>query len=269
MLNSIPNTSIIWEPLHVTRGLVPPELNLGWMPYIPEYETCEEVRDILNKILSGLKVNDWSSRESTPFDFLFTKRFIVKFVRANALLPWVIRNFNLRSKPIYFLRHPVPTAISQIKAFYYDEPFRKFEVPQQIFNDVYKDHFQFLHSLDTKLEQQVAIWCIHNSRTLKHKGNGKFWHILFYEKLLMNPEEELYRLSCELAVEFPKSILQRISEPSKTDYKNDFISSPEKQLSKWTKDLSKLKLNNIDRILKYFDINLYSAYETMPNLFNN
>ena len=46
VLSSIPGTAIIWEPLHGTKGLIPKDFNLGWMPYIPETEEREELQDL-------------------------------------------------------------------------------------------------------------------------------------------------------------------------------------------------------------------------------
>lgn len=266
MLNLIPNTSIIWEPLHVERGLVPSSLNFGWMPYIPEYEVWNDARNIFTDIFSGIRINEWSTQVSSPLDYLFTKRFIVKFVRANALLPWIVNNFEFKNRPIYLLRHPVPTAISQIKEFYDKDPFVEFEVPQQAFNEFYKQNIDFLKLLKTKLEQQVAIWCIHNVRTIKNKKNDKRWLTVFYENLLMNPENEFSRIGNELGYRFTKSVLQKITVPSKTDFKKNFIPNPSMQITKWKNQLSSSELNKVHRILKYFDIEIYSAYDSMPQV---
>jgi hypothetical protein len=266
MLNLIPNTSIIWEPLHVKRGLVPSSLNFGWMPYIPEYEVWNEAHNVFADIFSGVRINEWSTQVSSPSDYLFTKRFIVKFVRANALLPWIVNNFEFKNRPIYLLRHPVPTAISQIKEFYHKDPFVEFEVPKQVFNEFYKQNIDFLKSLKTKLEQQVAIWCIHNVRTIKNEKNNKDWLTVFYENLLTNPENEFGRIGNELGYRFSKSELQKITAPSRTDFKKDFIPDPYKQISKWKDQLSGSELDKIDRILKHFNIEIYSAYDSMPQI---
>ena len=188
---------------------------------------------------------------------------MIKFVRANCLVPWICKNFKFKRKPIYFLRHPVPTALSQVKAFdkYKNKNHSLVDhIPNQLLPK-YKDVFQ---ELDSFFEKRLALWCIHNKYTLEQKKNGKSWTILFYEHMLLDPEGELKQIEDNLGIKIPSQALNKIYKPSKTDYNRNFLKDPERQINKWTHELSNKDLERAQMILDYFNIKIYSAYNTMP-----
>ena len=53
IIKSIPNTAIIWEPLHLKYIHQLRELNFGWRQYIPEEVDWPQAKLLFTKIIEG------------------------------------------------------------------------------------------------------------------------------------------------------------------------------------------------------------------------
>ena len=259
VLSSIPKTTIYWEPLHRKRGVAPKNLNFGEHVFVSENDTKPEFFSFFRKMLAAKYINEWVMLRSTTQKYREADKLIIKFVRANLILPWLTRNFEFKHLPILLLRHPIPTCMSQIRAFENDTPFKSFEIPQGLYDiSNYKTHETFLKSMNTKLELSVALWCVHNLYTLNHPNTNKKWLLVFYENLLLQPELEFTRISEALQIQIPK-VDTKLKKASSTDFKGDFKQDPQKQLSKWQSKLSKEETNRMQYIFDYFDLKIYRA----------
>jgi hypothetical protein len=122
---------------------------------------------------------------------------IVKDVHASNLLPWFRTNFP-EVPIVYVVRHPIPTAISHLRAdFFYGladyvaDP-RGRELAERspaaawlpVF-DEYKDHPE-------PLARQVAEWCLENAYPLSQIEEDPA--LTFYEFAVLKPEAELERM---------------------------------------------------------------------------
>jgi hypothetical protein len=264
LLMHIPRTAVIWEPSHVTLGVMPPSFRFGWRPFVPENVERQDIRELFKDLLLGRMQNQWTTRMSRVQDYIKADKFILKFVRLNGMLPWLTKNFSFRHKPVYILRHPVAVALSQIKAFHECEGDSNFEIPDVIYNEKYLLHKDFLATIKTPIERYVAGWCLHNAQNINHPRAGKDWVIVYYESLLTNPSVELHRIFSELGIEFPDQMMSEIVKPSQMVYKNDFYPQVNKQLNKWRTRISERDLQLTDRILKYFKIEIYNVNHNMP-----
>jgi hypothetical protein len=95
---------------------------------------------------------------------LKARTLIVKFVRANTMLPWIARTFPLRG--IYFIiRHPCATIASQLATGYYSKITLK-----QLINEVKKvpelandkELLMRLSGINSEIERLAAIWAFEN-----------------------------------------------------------------------------------------------------------
>ena len=211
LLLQIPYTTTLWEPFHVNNGIVPASLNLGWRPFVAEFEVRKDIYNLFTKLLTGRLINEWVNYGTTIQQSFYTKQFIIKNVRLNSMLPWLTKNFNFKHKPIYLLRHPMAVALSQLKAFKKEEKFEPYPVPKVVRDDVYSQRELYLSTLTTKLEQQIAEWCLHNVDTIKHARAMKDWHLVYYENLLIEPEKELESIFSALKINMPKQILAKFT----------------------------------------------------------
>jgi hypothetical protein len=259
----IPGSIINWEPLHADNGVVPKEFRWGKMPNIPEDDSTGEYIQLMDDILSMRKISTWTIRFCSFTSLIRGRQVITKFVRANRLLPWMTNHFNFRYKPVYLLRHPIPVCISKIKNFQQGARLKPFQVPDCINNDIYKKHFEYLNSMETLLQRQIAVWCIRNAGIINHPSAGKKWVVAYYEDLVSDPENEIPKLFTKLNLDVPKKLGQ-FHKASKSNYLNDFKEDSAEQLSKWKKEVNANEISKIEAIFNYFAIKIYSAYNVYP-----
>lgn len=273
ILSKIPRSCINWEPLHEEKGVVPQNFNWGPRPYIPYDDQNKLYFDLIKNILQFKVYSNWSSKYFAVLkikEMIRCKFLIIKFVRANLLLPYIMNKFNFNNKPILLIRHPIDVCISQIKAFDGDDKNYSVKIPNSINNDRFYEHKDFIESLQTKLEYKIAHWCLNNSLLLQDSETLKKVTIVFYSDLLLKPKEETLRILKTLNF-IRKADIDRIIDsinfriPSKTNFKNNFNSDPQKQLYKNFEDLSKLEKDSIQGIFNHFQINLFDAYQPLPN----
>ena len=190
MLNYTLDVCINWEPLHVNNGVVPKELNFGWVPFIPREQLNQTYISLFTNIHEFKLHSEWTIKNIRLKKLIQSKHILVKYVRANLLIPYFFEIFKFKYPPIFLIRHPLDTSLSHIKAFNKNNSSIKTEIPTCINNERFVKHNEFINQLETKLEIAIAIWCMNNCPTLDQINNYDL-HILFYSDLLLNPRQEL------------------------------------------------------------------------------
>jgi len=200
----------------------------------------------------------------------FAKKLIIKFVRANRLLPWLAEKFHIRG--IFFIiRHPCAVVASQLKtgfyAYFKDTP--PYKQVKPTLNDVINEATN-IDVLDKKIidkmkryktEEEVltAIWCLDNYVPINHPKPHP-WTTVIYEKLIKD-ENEVVRLFKILGEKnIPKSAIENLKEPSIMTLGRDheMILKTEKQLSKWKKALTNKQIERVLKVVKDFDLDFYT-----------
>ncbi len=121
ILGQLSRTIINWEPLHSKSGIVPKALLFGEMPYIPENSLDKTYYRLFKNIFKNSVYSKHTSWYLGIKQLIYSKQVVVKFCRANLLLPWFVTRFKFRYKPIFLIRHPIPTCLSIIKSWVADE----------------------------------------------------------------------------------------------------------------------------------------------------
>ena len=114
LLNTIPRSAILWEPLFLDADPQLPKIGFGWRTYVPPDRDRPEMEAYLRRVLTGRVLNPWTLQRTSLRDVYRVKRWIVKFVRANMLLPWLTLRFPTR-RPLLLVRHPCAVVASQIR----------------------------------------------------------------------------------------------------------------------------------------------------------
>lgn len=258
LINTLPDTAMLWEPLHLLNVKEFRELGFGWRQHIPENEQWKEAEETFEKLFKGEFLNFWLSSREFPLKFCTAERMVIKFVRANGMLAWLTKTFKFKKAPVYLLRHPFAVAASQMKEGSWDDEFKGYEIPEVPFNKIYSEHISFLSSLKAKQEKMVANWCINNKIVLENSRNDKDWITLHYENLLLNPEEELQRIFNRWGLPMPDGILGRVRRASSTTKETIFQKDLEAQLSKWQPFFKVEEIERMQKVLDYFEIKVYS-----------
>ncbi|MBK6753357.1 MAG: hypothetical protein IPG69_07120 [Flavobacteriales bacterium] len=95
LVRTIPSTATIWEPLDLENN--PPFARIGfwWRQHIPEGEQWPEAEALFQDLLAGRMLSNYLTRTSTLADLREADRLVVKFIRGNLLLPWMVQRFPL------------------------------------------------------------------------------------------------------------------------------------------------------------------------------
>lgn len=269
LLLNIPNTFTHWEPLHPETGVVPKTWNWGRRVFILKEDNTKAYFCLIRNILTlnlYTKKTIWYWKQSISSLFL-SKIVITKFVRANLLLPYITNNFKFKNKPILIIRHPIDSCLSIMKAPQFKTCIG--EVPDWLNNERYLKEADYLQSLNTLLEYNVAMWCINNCPLLEDKSTLSKLNIVFYSDLVLNPEKEIRIILDSLSI-VKKTDIENIlndmnfRKASITDFQQDFMLNPEEQLNKNIAGLTAREKKGIQQVFDHFDFKLYDAYSVLP-----
>lgn len=258
---------MLFEPLTPTADGPFKKLGFAWDQPIPETAEWIEAKLAFMLMLRGKAISDWNITysPSSTMTFLLARRLIVKFCHANALLPWLTRNFEFRYLPVFLLRHPFAVVASQLKHGNWAYKYSEFRVPRCRFSEHYQRHAPFLSTLASKEEALVAQWCLSNLVPLRQAGTEGRWVTLYYEQLLTDPEATFRSLFERWSLPLPDDIMRRITKPSVTTVDGDLKQEPERQLAKWSDAFSRRQLQKMSDVLQYFGVTEYGMGSSLPD----
>ena len=109
----------------------------------------------------------------------------------------------------------------------------------------------------------TLMWCIENILPVYNQQIKKRY-IFFYEDIVNNPEREFDLMVKILGLERKpdNSIIVRPSQQAPQERKTK--SFDKNQLTRWMKSFNRQQLYEIEKILKFFNVAIYSAYEPIP-----
>jgi hypothetical protein len=269
IINTIPNTAIIWEPLHLGYAEQLKDLGFGWRQYIPETVNWPEVNSFFEQVFSGKILNKWTMSNTDIIDYVYAKYFIIKICRGNMMLPWITRYFNFTYRPIHLIRHPFAVVNSQLKQGGWNQPFKKYKIQEIKYNDCFEVHKDFLESLTSREEVLTAVWCITNNVPLNHPENNNRWITIYYEDLVIDPEKEINRIFDIWGIPIPIDVDKSYRKISRTTLGEINMVNPEIQLARWKKELTEVQIEKMQMVLEYFKYKIYSYKDLTPVLENS
>jgi len=263
ILKKLPGTAMLWEPLSISQVHQFRDLGFPWRQYIPENGMWPEARQTFDRLFSGRLLSRYLCRRTSPEEIRKARFLLIKFCRANQLLPWLTSEFQFYYAPIYIVRHPCAVVASQLNQGGWNHITPRFEIPEGRFASFYSDHQSFLSTVDTVEKKLAATWCLCNKVPLDHPENNIRWITLTYESMLQNPAKELNRIFSRWKIVFPENLHEWASKASETTVLESPIQSGKTadQLSHWKKQLTTKQKDDIYSVLQYFGIELYDSHE--------
>jgi hypothetical protein len=264
----------LFEPLH--RNWFPEASDAGFSPrdYINPNALASQKEEYLRKVFEGRvasKVPHYSLNPMTIIHRCLSDKLIVKFVRANRLVPWIAERFAVRGI-IVLLRHPCAVVESQLRRGIngYFLPNTAPALPEMVLADAQKLSgdivdgrlLEFVANLKAPHEGLAAIWALDTLVPLYYwKDYGYF--IATYEDIIRNKgDKAIGKVLDHLGVkENAARITQRaISSPSAltTKSKTEF-SSAERILSSWKGRLGTRQATRILEIVNEFGLDFYTC----------
>jgi hypothetical protein len=299
ILATLPGYLTVFEPLNQVWFPVVADMDIGPRPYIPPGAEAHKVREYLAKIFAG-EVPSTSSHHSLTLETirrrLCAKKVIVKFVRANRLLPWMATSFHLRK--IYFIiRHPCAVVESQMRTGItgYDVLSEVCLFPRGVggsrwqiwgrvgkrsidrrveVEDILEGASQIrgvrensmlmdkLKTLSSQDEILAALWCLDNYVPFGRLGSS-LWHTVIYEELVTDGRKVLKEIFDFVGEEVPSAAYDKLRAPSSTS-KSD-LTEESRQLSRWKRVLSPDQIARIMRVLEWFGFDRFYSEDPKPD----
>ena len=241
VLCALPGVQQIFEPLFPLWNERVRQIT-GWdmsNPYIrsiylhPE-ENNLEWNELWGMILTGRLRNYWTDYERSSW---FPDRFMIKEIRANMMLGYIYRQFQLSI--IYIMRHPCAVVHSRLAA---PQPWHADvqDILQQA--NLVADHlFPFVADIEKEtdlLGAHAVWWAVENHvalsqlRVIPH-------YLVFYEDLVSRPREVLASLLPWLGVEtIPEEVLSLLPRSSRMSNERLDYQDAQDRLSRWQVSLS-------------------------------
>ena len=287
ILNTIPRTCMIWEPLDLrsipelynliqsmrlssliskrTYGLEISRLkstriselswlkNSGiWSINMESGDDWTELEDYLEMVLTGQVLNLHTTLMTRLIDIIKSNRLIVKFCRANRLLKWMTERFSISS--VLLIRHPCAVVASQMRHGAWDD--RRYPMIDQMILEKHPGLFEIVNSVQTREEALAVDWCIDYAVPLAAEKPHP-WILVTYEKLVREGEKELQRLFNAIEVDMSSEAVKHLSIPSETSISSSAISRGVDPLAGWTTYLTNEQVNRVLNIVSQFGLHFY------------
>ncbi|WP_274475275.1 sulfotransferase family protein [Mangrovimonas aestuarii] len=268
MLRDSLDLCINWEPLHPELGAVPKDYSLGNRPFIIENDPNFRYKELFKDIFEFKTHAFWNRKYLTLTQLIRGKQVLVKFVRANLLVPYILKNFNFKYPPIFLLRHPIDVCLSKIRVNHKSlVNTHEMEIPNWLNNDRFVKHKDYVDKLETRLEKEIAVWCINNAPVLNKLAYYNL-HTIFYSDILIDPKKEMEKLFINYQIDNYEEKLSKINfrKASSTNNRKGFgyQSDVTGQLYKNFEALDLEMKNRIQEIFDYFDLKVFTAYSPLP-----
>jgi len=255
LLNTIPHSVIIFEPLHIRRVSEAKLAGFDWMTYLDPGQKNPLAYDYMDKVLRGQVITKWTAREIKKLSIqecLKADTLIIKFVRANMILDWMVNSFPIR-RPILMLRHPCAVVASQIRREWKDRVSLENLMASPIFK-LYPYLLSKVNGLETVEEYLAVKWCLDYFHPLLNTGN---YELVIYEKLVSDGTEQIKRIFKKLGYAIPEKSFSQLKIPSMTSYDGNPWNEDD-PLSRWKKYLSREQIMQIMEVVKRFGMDFYS-----------
>jgi hypothetical protein len=254
----------IWEPFHPgqspeTVNAEGPNFGLGLRPFLSPDAVHPELEQWMGDLLAGrlgpkqqgaCRYGDISQL----YRFLRARKTVVKFCRAQRLLPWITRRFPVRC--LFLIRSPVATVASQLFHGSFQREGVDEEHPilsKQVWEE-YGDLAQYASTLQYLEEKLAATWCFDHlipSEKLQDDDNVRVVH---YDDLVVRPYEPLRGLEGFLGLRFADRAMRKLQRPSATVVADSNVLKGRSALNTWRSRLSGDQCRRIADVVERFGV---------------
>ena len=270
ILQQLPGVLPSFEPFHAQHGEVPAAFGWENKPVVTAASVTVDQETWIRDVLTLRTAPGWTTKYTSSKQVLTGRRVLIKAVKANLLLRWLITAVQFKYAPIVLIRHPLATTVSFRRSLGWpaaaSDAERWSENPQ---TRHYYEHRQYYTSLTTDLERRVAYWCIENRAVLSDATIRAHCITVYYEYLLLDPAREIDRILKRWNLtDVPPSVVTqlRYDRPSATTYRDDLRDLPEEQLRKAWQLTTAREREQVQAVLNHFGVTLYHCDDPMPQL---
>jgi hypothetical protein len=243
----------IFEPLHTRYIERAAAVGIQKNMYLAPDDIWNEGKNYLTEVFSGRAINPWLASQITLRQALNTRYLVVKLVRGNLLLEWIVRNFKTRL-PALVIRHPCAVIASQLSKGWTPSL-------RVLLSNPYLDNLQQIKSRCESLNQPEELlalaWCLKYHAPLAIPKPYPFI-IVCYENLVRNGHKEIEKLFYLWGLELTDEVIQKIKKPSNTVTEKSQVLSGKDPLAGWKENLNSEQISNILKVVNIFGMDFYS-----------
>jgi hypothetical protein len=251
---------MLWEPLFLDAD---PELGrIGFTErtYIAPDAERPDMESYLRRVLTGRVLNRWTLGHTNLRQIYRVRRWIVKFVRANMLLPWLIRRFPVR-RPLLIIRHPCAVVASQSRIGAWQKATIS-DCPELF------DAFPHLRPICARMKTQVEIlaarWCLDYFVPLTTPPPHP-WQTIPYERLVRDGPRELERVFAGLDIPMPHDATRHLQNPSASASPRSRIRHGLDPLDGWRSALSPVQSQQVLDVTAAFGLDDVYGHDLEPD----
>lgn len=258
VLDEIPKSCPLFEPLQLNYVPEAKAAGFSWRTYVHPDKEWGRGKAFFHKIFEGRVINPWTTMEMSLTKAIKANCMVVKFVRANRLLPWLCNNFTI-PKPILLLRHPCGVVASQLNYDHAWSDIQRPEIPEYI--QQYPKFIEIIEEANSEIEFLTITWILDQLPVLLSETPER-WMIITYEDLIRQPEKTLKYISNQWQVNLnTEKALAKLHKPS-TVVSTSGISG----VNGWQKKLTKEQINTILKLVHAFGLSFYSYQDNIDYL---
>ena len=285
----------VFEPLHPDAI---PAMAAYAGCYLRAEDQCGELETYLEQVFSGRIRNTWITYRVRPDRLVFRakrmtdpgatyewlmrwKKFarhyakyrrdrgkpvLVKFIRANLMLPWLASHFSVRIAAV--VRHPGAVVESKIRLGGDDwEPeavIEHYRSQSRLMSDLPESHEKLFRERLTLAGKHALIWCIENKLLM---GRAADWGVVlaFYEELLDVSDENAWGAIVKgLGLKNIPNTITRRSASQQASLLTAGKGYDASHCGGWHSRLSSVQIDEIQRVLDAFEIDQYSMNSMLP-----
>ena len=249
------NGPIAFEPFHPEFGHAGmPEWG-GIRPFVP-LQAGERVKERVDRALTMKSPGVWEVRRFRLRHYFGSAGVLVKSVRAVFLLPFLVREYRFKRKPLVLLRHPIATAKSNVRAW---DSRCRWEVlgadhPLNAIRNEWGIHPQNAFQ-DRLFLAFAATWFVTTREDIQRGCD-----VVHYEDLLMRGKQALEGTDAE------ELVTSWSNRPSSTVFERGELKSGEQQLTKALGHISEEDRRFVDDLWSKYPDCVYRKNEPFPVL---
>lgn len=246
LLGAIPGMCVLFEPLHLRCVPAAQEAGFGWRTYRPPDADWPSGEAFLKDVFAAEVINDWTARELTYAQVKASDKMLVKFVRANRLLPWMCHHFDLN--PILLMRHPCAVVASQM-GYGWDDVEQP-GAPE--FLRAFPAFREVLASTASREEYLAAGWALDLLPCFLEPPPHP-WILVTYEELQLEPEATLSRIARRWQVDIDLEHARRLLSKASSVVSTGGISG----MAGWQERLSSEQIDAVLKVAHAFGLDFY------------
>ena len=163
---------------------------------------------------------------------------------------------------VFIIRHPCAVVASRLKLNWAtDSDIEHFLSQKPLLEDFLSEKLGTIRNTTSDVEKHAIIWCVSNLVPLRQFRDGSL-HVVFYENLLLHPEEEVPKVFRAIKQPYTASVFKYAKRASMTTKRHSAILGD--MSTTWRKELSTDEIAKVLGIVDDFGLDHLYGDSNLP-----